>query len=56
MYERHSLLSNWLMNLGVPEDIALEDACRIEHVISEESFSRIREHAEIMAERLKNIE
>lgn len=56
MYERHSLLSNWLINLGVPEDIALEDACRIEHVISEESFSRIREHAEIMAERLKNIE
>ena len=56
MYERHSLLSNWLISLGVPEDIALEDACRIEHVISEESFSRIREHAEIMAERLKNIE
>ena len=56
MYERHSLLSNWLINLGVPEDIALEDACRIEHVISEESFSRIRVHAEIMAERLKNIE
>ena len=44
MYERHSLLSNWLINLGVPEDIALEDACRIEHVISEESFERIRQH------------
>ena len=38
MYERHSLLSNWLISLGVPEDIALEDACRIEHVISQESF------------------
>ena len=46
MYERHRLLSDWLITLGVSEDIALEDACRIEHVISEESFSRIREHAE----------
>ena len=48
MFERHQLLSGWLVNLGVPEDIALEDACRIEHVISEESFERIRDHVKSM--------
>lgn len=46
MYERHTLLTRWLMNLGVPEDIAAEDACRIEHVISAESFQAIKGHAE----------
>ena len=48
MFERHQLLSGWLVKLGVPEDIALEDACRIEHVISEESFERIRDHVKSM--------
>ena len=42
MYERHKLLSAFLVSLGVPEDIALEDACRIEHHISDESFEAIR--------------
>lgn len=45
MLERHTLLTNWLMALGVEADIASEDACRIEHVISEESFEAIRRHA-----------
>ena len=44
MYERHTLLSNWLIALGVDPKIATEDACRIEHVISAESFSAIKEH------------
>lgn len=44
IYERHMLLSDWLTRLGVPRDIATEDACRIEHVISEESFSAIKGH------------
>ena len=44
MYERHRLLSDCLTYLGVSEETALEDACRIEHVISEESFERIRQH------------
>ena len=48
MFERHQLLSGWLVKLGVPEDVALEDACRIEHVISEESFERIRDHVKAM--------
>jgi len=42
MYERHTVLSRWLMSLGVDEKQALEDACRIEHVISAESFEAIK--------------
>jgi DtxR family Mn-dependent transcriptional regulator len=44
MLERHKLLSDWLMRLGVDEATALEDACRIEHVISHESFEAIKKH------------
>ncbi|MCM1065275.1 MAG: metal-dependent transcriptional regulator [Eubacterium sp.] len=43
IYERHEMISSWLMRLGVPKEIALEDACKIEHVISKESFEAIRE-------------
>ena len=42
MYERHILLSDWLTSLGVTRNTALKDACRIEHVISEESFEAIK--------------
>lgn len=45
IYERHELLSAWLEKLGVPADIAAEDACKIEHVISKESFEAIKKHA-----------
>ena len=44
IYERHELLSSWLMQLGVDKKIALEDACKIEHVISKESFDAIKRH------------
>ena len=44
IYERHELLSAWLYKLGVPEKIATEDACRIEHVISAESFEALKKH------------
>ncbi|MDD6269094.1 MAG: metal-dependent transcriptional regulator [Oscillospiraceae bacterium] len=44
MYERHTIISNWLMFLGVEESTALEDACRIEHVISAESFEALKKH------------
>lgn len=44
IYERHELLSDWLIALGVDEKTALEDACNIEHVISSESFSAIKKH------------
>lgn len=46
IYERHLLLSKWLIRLGVNEETAVEDACRIEHVISAESFEAIKKHAE----------
>lgn len=42
VYERHTLISGWLISLGVPEQIAQEDACRIEHVLSAESFEAIK--------------
>ena len=43
IYERHKFFSSWLINLGVDKKIALEDACRIEHVISKESFAAMKE-------------
>ena len=46
IYERHVLLSQYLIRLGVDPKVAAEDACRIEHVISEESFGKIKAHAE----------
>ena len=42
MYERHTILTKWLVSLGVDKSIATEDACKIEHVISQESFEAIR--------------
>ena len=44
IYERHTLFSTWLTNLGVDPQIAQEDACRIEHVISEQSFAALKQH------------
>ena len=44
VYERHILFTQWLISLGVDPEIAAEDACRIEHVISEESFRAIQRH------------
>ena len=44
IYERHEMISKGLMALGVPQEIATEDACRIEHVISAESFAAIKKH------------
>lgn len=45
MYERHTLLRDFLMRLGVDEAVADDDACKIEHVISSESFEAIKRHA-----------
>lgn len=45
MYERHTFLTEWLTSLGVSPDIAAEDACRIEHVISEETFDALKNHS-----------
>ncbi len=44
IYERHTVLSRLLETLGVSSEVAAEDACRMEHIISEETFDRIKEH------------
>lgn len=44
IYERHTLISNWLIALGVTPETAVKDACRIEHVISDESFQAMKKH------------
>lgn len=44
IYERHELLTSWLIQLGVDEEIAAQDACRMEHDISKESFQAIKKY------------
>ena len=44
IYERHRILTDLLIRLGVDEETAAADACRIEHVISDETFAAIRSH------------
>ena len=44
MYERHTMLSNWLIYLGVDAKTAAEDACRMEHVLSAQTFEAIKRH------------
>ncbi|MBP0990256.1 MAG: metal-dependent transcriptional regulator [Oscillospiraceae bacterium] len=46
IYERHQLISRLLMDLGVDEKTAIEDACRIEHYISEKTFDAIKKHVD----------
>lgn len=44
IFERHTVISNALIFLGVPKNVADDDACRIEHIISEETFLAIKKH------------
>lgn len=46
IYERHTTLRGFLEDLGVPADIAAADACKMEHVISDETFTRLKQLAE----------
>lgn len=46
MYERHRLLTQFFVRLGIQEDVAREDACKIEHDLSEETFQAIKNHVE----------
>ncbi len=46
IYERHCLLSRYLMLLGVSPEVAQADACKLEHDLSQESFDKIRQHYE----------
>ena len=46
MYERHELIANILIAIGVDKETAYEDSCKIEHVISEETFKKVKEFTE----------
>ena len=46
IYERHRLITEYLVAIGVPEAVAADDACKIEHVISPESFDALKRHIE----------
>ena len=48
IYERHNVLSNLLIALGVDQETAAEDACRLEHAISDQSFEAIKKHLETL--------
>ena len=55
IYERHRLLAKFLITLGVDEQTAVTDACRMEHVISEESFSHIKSYAQALLDQKQKI-
>ena len=44
MYERHVVISDWLISIGVDRKTAIEDACKMEHAMSEKSFQAIKKH------------
>ena len=46
IYERHTFISKMLMTMGIDEKTATEDACRIEHIISDKTFEAMKQHAE----------
>ena len=46
MFKRHKAITSFLIQIGVDEDIAREDACKIEHVISDKSFETLKKHME----------
>ena len=54
IYERHTLISSWLTTMGVDPQIAAEDACRIEHVISSETFDALKRHVSTMSELIQD--
>ena len=51
MYERHRLLTQFFMRLGIDEKIARADACKIEHDLSDETFQAIKNHAEVFSKK-----
>lgn len=51
MYERHRLLTQFFVRLGINEDVAREDACKIEHDLSEETFRAIKNHVEFFSKK-----
>ena len=56
IYERHEVLSTVFMELGVPEEIAVKDACRVEHVISKETFEAFKRRSVMIEKRCRMCE
>ena len=56
MYERHIAISDWLIFLGVDKKTAVHDACKMEHVMSEKSFTAIKRHIENLKQEAKDPE
>ncbi|HIY10110.1 MAG TPA: metal-dependent transcriptional regulator [Candidatus Anaerofilum excrementigallinarum] len=54
IYERHCLLTQWLTRLGVDPAVAAEDACRLEHDLSDESFEKLKAHIAAGSARVQN--
>lgn len=52
IYERHTLLTKFLVALGVSEETAREDACKIEHDLSDETFEAMKEHARVYGKKI----
>ncbi|MCL2252955.1 MAG: metal-dependent transcriptional regulator [Lachnospiraceae bacterium] len=48
IYERHTLISDWLMFLGVSRANAVQDACKMEHAMSDESYTALRKHFDVL--------
>lgn len=48
IYERHEMVTDFFVKLGVSPNVAAEDACRIEHIISAESFAALKKHIQAM--------
>ena len=48
IYARHTLLTKLLMHIGVSEKTAAEDACKLEHAISDESFEALKKYADVL--------
>ncbi|MCI8610659.1 MAG: metal-dependent transcriptional regulator [Clostridiales bacterium] len=51
IYERHTLMTDFLIRLGVSEEVAAKDACKIEHDISDETFEAIKRHVQSVSGR-----
>ena len=54
IYERHTVLTDWLVGIGVDEKTAAEDACRLEHNFSSESFEKLKNHIQTFHTRSNN--
>ena len=56
IYERHMLISDWLIFLGVDKKTAVADACKMEHSMSEQSFEAIKTHIESRRKEIRALE